>query len=88
MNHTCLVFDFSILVIDWQYWQRVNYELHQKIIELENQLGEKTEELTYAQDLNQTLITKERNSNTELQDARKALVTVCIYIIICGVVVL
>lgn len=82
MNHTCLVFDVSILVIDWQYWQRVNYDLHQKIIELENQLGEKTGELTYAQDLNQTLITKEGNSNAELQDARKALMTVCIYIYI------
>ncbi|KAK9940512.1 hypothetical protein M0R45_017170 [Rubus argutus] len=58
------------------------YESEAHKIELENQfwlasrkLGEKTEELTHAQDLNQTLITKERNSNDELQDARKALVT-------------
>lgn len=47
-----------------------------EIKELKERLAEKVDELRDAEDLNQTLILKERMSNTELQDARKELINV------------
>ncbi|TQD74947.1 hypothetical protein C1H46_039518 [Malus baccata] len=45
-----------------------------KIKEMEDELGEKVDELEDLESLNQTLITKERQSNDELQEARKELI--------------
>ncbi|KAM1165971.1 hypothetical protein ACFX2G_025763 [Malus domestica] len=45
-----------------------------KIKKMEDELGEKVDELEDLESLNQTLITKERQSNDELQEARKVLI--------------
>ncbi|CAN1195023.1 Factor of DNA methylation 1 [Linum perenne] len=41
-------------------------------------MKEYTDELEHVETLNQTLIVKERQSNDELQEARKILIQVCI----------
>lgn len=51
--------------------------MKKKIDEMTEQLREKVEEMEGLEDLNQTLIVKERQSNDELQDARKELINVC-----------
>ncbi|KAM5578576.1 factor of DNA methylation 1-like, partial [Rosa sericea] len=45
-----------------------------KIEDMNQELGEKVKELEHLEILNQTLITKERQSNDELQEARKELI--------------
>lgn len=50
--------------------------VQQKINEMNEQLQEKKENLDAFLDLNQHLITKERQSNDELQEARKELIQV------------
>ena len=52
--------------------------LQNKIKDMKNELGEKIEELGDLESLNSTLIKKERESNDELQAARKELIAVCI----------
>ncbi|BAD68892.1 X1-like [Oryza sativa Japonica Group] len=47
--------------------------LKNKIDELSEELQEKMDELDAMESLNQTLVIKERKSNTEMQDARKEL---------------
>lgn len=47
-----------------------------KIDEMSEQLKEKIEEMDDLEALNQTLVVKERMSNDELQEARKALIQV------------
>ncbi|GAB2300531.1 hypothetical protein Dimus_034571 [Dionaea muscipula] len=49
-------------------------ENKEKMQDIEKEMKEKEEELEAMEDLNQTLIVKERKSNDELQEARKALV--------------
>ncbi len=51
--------------------------LKNKIDELSEELQEKMDELDAMESLNQTLVIKERKSNTEMQDARKELENVC-----------
>lgn len=51
-------------------------ETKQKLVEIEENLKQKKEELEYFDALNQTLIVKERKCNDELQEARKELITV------------
>ncbi|PIA65420.1 hypothetical protein AQUCO_00100722v1 [Aquilegia coerulea] len=48
--------------------------IQQKMEELANELNEKTEDMSEMESLNHTLIAKERESNDELQEARKALI--------------
>jgi hypothetical protein len=43
-------------------------------------LQEKEEELKGVEDLQQTLVIQERKTNDELQDARKKLIYVCIFL--------
>jgi hypothetical protein len=43
-------------------------------------LQEKEEELEGVEDLQQTLVVQERKTNDELQDARKKLISVCIFL--------
>ncbi|PRQ34331.1 hypothetical protein RchiOBHm_Chr5g0067621 [Rosa chinensis] len=47
-----------------------------KIEDMNQELGEKVKELEHLEILNQTLITKERQSNDELQEARKVLIAI------------
>ncbi|KAJ4968313.1 hypothetical protein NE237_015014 [Protea cynaroides] len=49
-------------------------EVQKKVDSMKQELEEKTGDLEDLESLNQTLIVKERNSNDELQDARKELV--------------
>lgn len=51
--------------------------LKKKINEMDEELKEKIEEMEDLEALNQTLIVKERETNDELQHARKELITVC-----------
>lgn len=51
-------------------------DLKQKMKEIEESLKEKEEEMEFNEELNQTLIVKERKNNDELQDARKELIKV------------
>lgn len=44
---------------------------------LKREVEDKTEEVLYLQNLNQTLILKERASNNELVDAQQELLSVC-----------
>ncbi|KAK9734817.1 hypothetical protein RND81_04G164900 [Saponaria officinalis] len=50
-------------------------ETKRKMEEIDEELKDKEEDLQALEDLAQTLIVKERNSNDELQDARKELIT-------------
>lgn len=52
-------------------------EVLQKVEAILKQLREREGELEHLEDLNQTLIVKERKSNDELQEARKELISVC-----------
>ena len=52
--------------------------VQKKMKEMKQELDEKVDELEGLEDLNQTLIIKERQSNDELQEARKELIQVCI----------
>lgn len=52
-------------------------EVLQKVDTILKQLREREGELEDLEDLNQTLIVKERKSNDELQEARKELISVC-----------
>lgn len=52
-------------------------EVLQKVEAILKQLREREGELDDLEDLNQTLIVKERKSNDELQEARKELISVC-----------
>jgi chaperonin cofactor prefoldin len=52
-------------------------EVLQKVESILKQLREREGELDDLEDLNQTLIVKERKSNDELQEARKELINVC-----------
>lgn len=52
-------------------------EVLQKVEAILKQLREREGELDDLEDLNQTLIVKERKSNDELQEARKELINVC-----------
>lgn len=47
-----------------------------KIKEMNEELDQKVDEMGSLEDLNQTLIVKERQSNDELQEARKELINV------------
>ena len=49
-----------------------------KMDQMVQDLDEKKEELEYFQNINQSLIIKERRSNDEVQDARKELINVFI----------
>ncbi|KAL6972888.1 hypothetical protein U1Q18_027064 [Sarracenia purpurea var. burkii] len=49
--------------------------VQKKIKDMNEELEQKVDEMTSLEDLNQTLIVKERQSNDELQEARKALIT-------------
>lgn len=51
-------------------------ESKRKMKELSEELQEKYDEMEAMESLNQTLVTKERQSNDELQNARKELITV------------
>ncbi|PSR96009.1 Factor of DNA methylation like [Actinidia chinensis var. chinensis] len=48
--------------------------VHEKIKEMNEELEEKVDEMAGLEDLNRTLIAKERQSNDELQEARKELI--------------
>lgn len=50
--------------------------VQKKIDEMNELLQEKKDELDSTEDLNQQLLTKERQSNDELQEARKVLIAV------------
>ena len=50
--------------------------VQKKIKEMNEELEEKVDEMAGVEDLNRTLIAKERQSNDELQEARKELITV------------
>ena len=50
--------------------------VQQKINQMNEQLQEKKENLDSLEDLNQQLLAKERQSNDELQEARKELIAV------------
>lgn len=50
--------------------------IQQKIDKMNQQLVEKKDELEGLEDLNQQLLAKERQSNDELQEARKELIEV------------
>jgi hypothetical protein len=52
--------------------------LKEKLDELRETLENKDEEMEAIDSLNQTLIIKERRTNDELEEAKKALMTVCI----------
>jgi hypothetical protein len=51
-----------------------------KLEEIKMELQEKEEELEGVEDLQQTLVVQERKTNDELQDARKKLIAVCIFL--------
>lgn len=55
-------------------------EILKKVEDIHESLREKEGEYEYLEALNQTLIVKERKSNDELQDARKELVNVSLFL--------
>lgn len=54
--------------------------VQKKMEEMDKELNEKKDDLDSMEDLNSTLLTKERQSNDELQEARKALILVLLVI--------
>lgn len=54
--------------------------LKKKMKEMDDELKEKVEDMEALEELNQTLIVKERRTNDELQEARKELITVGTYL--------
>lgn len=50
--------------------------LHSRMKEMQDELEDKEEQRNHMETLNQTLLSKERQSNDELQDARKKLIEV------------
>lgn len=57
-----------------------DYEEQKKLDEIKVELEDKEEELKEHEDLQQALVVKERKTNDELQDARKELVLVCLFL--------
>jgi hypothetical protein len=55
-------------------------EEKKKLEAIKMDLQEKEEELEGVEDLQQTLVVQERKTNDELQDARKKLIYVCIFL--------
>jgi hypothetical protein len=55
-------------------------EEKKKLEAIKMDLQEKEEELEGVEDLQQTLVIQERKTNDELQDARKKLISVCIFL--------
>jgi hypothetical protein len=55
-------------------------EEKKKLEAIKMDLQEKEEELEGVEDLQQTLVIQERKTNDELQDARKKLIYVCIFL--------
>lgn len=53
--------------------------VQQKMKEMGDDLDQKVEDLNDLQELNRTLVTKERESNDELQEARKELISVMFF---------
>ena len=56
-------------------------EMKTKMEKIQKELEEKEEELDGLEDLNQTLIVQERKCNDELQDARKELIKVSLFLL-------
>lgn len=56
---------------------RIN-EIQKKLEEKEDELKNLKADIEYSEALNSTLFVKERESNNELQDARKELIRVCL----------
>lgn len=54
-------------------------EEKKKLDEIKTDLREKEEELEAMEELQRTLLLKERETNDELQDGRKILISVCIF---------
>lgn len=55
-------------------------EEKKKLDEIKLELEDKEEELKEHEDLQQTLVVRERKTNDELQDARKELILVCLFL--------
>lgn len=53
-----------------------NMEIKNKMEAILKEIKEKEESMEHMETLNQTLVVKERNTNDELQDARKELINV------------
>uniref|UniRef100_A0A0D9YQM7 Factor of DNA methylation 1-5/IDN2 domain-containing protein n=1 Tax=Oryza glumipatula TaxID=40148 RepID=A0A0D9YQM7_9ORYZ len=58
-----------------QHMEGEGVDVKKRTDELTEELNEKIEEMEYMEGLNQTLIIKERKTNDELQDAKKALIS-------------
>lgn len=56
--------------------------VQQKMKEMDDDLNQKVEDLNDLLELNRTLVAKERESNDELQEARKELITVMFFLIL------
>jgi len=56
------------------------FEVKKKLEAIEMELHEKEEGLQDMDDLQRTLVVQERKTNDELQDARKKLISVCIFL--------
>jgi predicted nuclease with TOPRIM domain len=63
-------------------------EEKKKLEAIKMDLQEKEEELEGVEDLQQTLVIQERKTNDELQDARKKLIYVCIFLNIYNIIML
>lgn len=59
-----------------QHMEGEGVDVKKRTDELTEELNEKIKEMEYMEGLNQTLIIKERKTNDELQDAKKALISV------------
>jgi len=56
-----------------------DHEEKKKMDAIKEELEEKEDELEGLEELQQTLVVKERKTNDELQDARKELIRVCVF---------
>ena len=56
--------------------------VQKKIKEMDDELAAKIEDLEESESLNQTLLTKERETNDEIQEARKALIEVTVFLLL------
>ena len=52
--------------------------IQRKMKEMNEELRQKIEDMNDLEDMNQTLVVKQRQSNDELQEARKVLIAVCL----------